>query len=166
MLQFQYINDTHKDIISNFQCADEPSVAEFLREQALSLHQSNCAITRLYFDENQNLIGFFTLYNDHIEISKAKKKKHNWELPQDIRFFPTIKLHYIGVDSRYRGQGYGQELMDEVFDVCQEIATLSGCVFLTLESLNSAIGFYEKNGFELYSRDVYFQNMILKLDEL
>ncbi|WP_412674965.1 GNAT family N-acetyltransferase [Aneurinibacillus aneurinilyticus] len=39
------------------------------------------------------------------------------------------------MDARYRGQGYGQELMDEVFDICQEIARLSGCVFLTLEAL-------------------------------
>jgi ribosomal protein S18 acetylase RimI-like enzyme len=166
MLRFQYLNENHKEIIDDFQCLDEPSVSEFLKEQALTLHQSNCAITRLYFDEYQNLIGFFTLYNDHIEVSKAKKQKHNWELPRDIRFFPAIKLHYLGIDERYRGRGYGQELMYEVFDVCQEIAALSGCVFITVEALNSAVGFYEKNGFDLYSRNVYFQNMILKIDEL
>ncbi|WP_123043000.1 hypothetical protein [Cohnella candidum] len=35
------------------------------KEQALPLYQKKIAITRLYFDENQNLVGFFTFNEQH-----------------------------------------------------------------------------------------------------
>jgi hypothetical protein len=61
MLTFQYIAPQHAEMIQGFQCPDERSVEMFLKEQALNLHQLRSAITRLYFDENQNLVGYFTL---------------------------------------------------------------------------------------------------------
>lgn len=165
MLRFQYLNEKHRDIIQDFQCLDEPSVAEFLKEEALKLHESKCAITRLYFDGSHNIIGFFTLFNDQVEVSKAQRVKHNWELPS-LRFFPAIKIHYLGIDSRYRNRKYGNYLLQEIFDICEEIARQTGCVFITLEALNSAIDFYLHNGFRKLRRDVHFQHMILKIDEL
>ena len=91
-----YIKPEHKELIDGFVCYDEPSVELFLKEHALQLHRYQSARTRLYFDENQNLIGFFTLYNDLVHIYKSQRTKHEWNLPRDIGVFPGIKLHYFG----------------------------------------------------------------------
>lgn len=95
MLTFQYIEPQHADIIQGFECSDEPSVEYFLKEQALNLHQLRSAVTRLYFDENQNLVGYFTLFNDHVHVFPKQKEKHRWNLPANLEFFPAIKLHFL-----------------------------------------------------------------------
>lgn len=140
----------------------------FVREQALKLHQLRSAVTRLYFDENQNLVGYFTLYNDHVHVFANQKSKHNWNLPE-LDLFPAIKLHYLGVDLRERRKGYGEFLLAEVVNLVEHIASNSGCNFITIESLANAVSFYEKYGFKMRSRvpgsgDLY--NMALKLREL
>jgi len=121
MLNFQYIQTQHAEIIQGFNCPDEPSVEIFLKEQALTLHQLRSAVTRLYFDENQNLVGYFTLFNDHIYIYPQQKEKYMWMLPEELDYFPAIKIHYLGVDNRYRGLGYGRYLLAEAVYVinCQ-----------------------------------------------
>jgi hypothetical protein len=62
------------------------------------LHKLKTAITRLYFDENQNLVGFFTLHNDLVRLAKNQKKKlneeHKWHLAK-YNLLPSVKLHYI-----------------------------------------------------------------------
>ena len=77
----------------------------FLKEEALRLHDLQSAITRLYFDENQNLVGYFTLYNDLVSLHKRQIEKYErdfkWNSP-NYRYFPAVKLHYLGVDQRYR----------------------------------------------------------------
>jgi hypothetical protein len=62
LLSFDYISPTYKEAIERFEfnnTPDEKSVEMFLKEKALHLHEMQNAITRLYFDEDQNLVGFF-----------------------------------------------------------------------------------------------------------
>jgi hypothetical protein len=92
MLTFEEISEEHIASIEKFECPDEPQVALFLKEKALKLHVQKSSITRLYFDENQNLVGFFTLHNDLIQIFKAQREKHNWTLSNEFRFFPALKI--------------------------------------------------------------------------
>lgn len=167
MLTFEYIKPEHKSLIETFECPDEPSVELFLKEKASELHQLRSAITRLYFDKHQNLVGYFTLYNDHIHVHKNQKIKHRWNLSQDIDQFPGVKIHYLGVDHRYRDNRYGEFLLLEALLVVHEIAKNSGCNFVTVEALQNAIPFYTKYGFVVRQRTpLGFDHMALKLDEL
>ena len=172
MLTFKSISSEFQEQIDGFNCSDESSVELFLKEQALKLHQLRSAATRLYFDENQNLVGYFTLYNDHVHLFPNQKSKYLWTLPDDLDLFPAVKLHYLGVDIRHRDRQihrYGEYLIGEVVSIVEDIAQVSGCNFVTIEALPSALGFYEKYGFRLRSRqpgkgELY--HMLLKLDEL
>lgn len=172
MLTFEYIRPEHYEIISHFDCSDEISVELFLKEQALKLHMLRSAITRLYFDENQKLVGFFTLYNDHVHLFSNQMKKHGWNLPDGLDLFPAVKLHYLGIDILQRDREkhrYGEYLLAEAVEVIEGIARNSGCNFITIEALNNAVPFYEKYGFKIRSRSPgsgEFFNMVLKLDEL
>ncbi|MEK4008331.1 GNAT family N-acetyltransferase [Paenibacillus sp. FSL H3-0333] len=174
MLNFDFLSDKYSDDIKAFQFNDTPdeiSVGDFLKEKALNLHRCQSAITRLYFDEDQNLVGFFTLHNDQIRISPRQleefEKIYGWKLPiEDHHSYPGIKLHYLGVDKRYRGLGYGKHLLRDVNDIASEIGELSGCNFVSVEALTTSIDFYHKRGFVWLAQNEQFANMIFKLGEI
>ncbi|GAA4881730.1 hypothetical protein GCM10023310_72230 [Paenibacillus vulneris] len=161
------INEEHIELINKFQCDDEDTVKEFLVNEALELHKLNLAVTKLFFNDKdkKNLIGYFTLHNDMMQIGKAKRKKHGYQLPS-YKYYPSIKLHYLGVDSRFREQRYGETLLFTVLDTAINISKTTGCLFLTIESLPKAVSFYEKYEFKRLNINRPFVNMFFKLDEL
>lgn len=166
MLEYRYIDEGDFDLISQFQCDDEPTVREFLVDQAYKLQKQNLASTRLYFNATGDLVGYFTLYNDMMQIGKQKRRKHGLASLPYYKYYPAIKLHYFGVDSRYREQRYGEYLLSAVFNNVKEISERSGCVFLSVESLPSSVTFYEKYEFQILSKNSPFTNMFFKVNEL
>lgn len=167
MLTFEYISPEHQQVIQEFNCADEIRIELFLKEQAIKLQQLRSAVTRLYFDENHNLVGYFTLYNDLIHVWAGQAQRHNWVLPDTHDYFPAVKLHYLAVDQKFRKQKYGEFLLAEAVNAVEEIASSSGCTFITIEALTNAIEFYES--FVVRQRNPgsgEYMNMVLKLDEL
>ena len=88
-----------------FECTDEPSIKYYLIEEALDFHVMNLARTKLFFDRENNLVGFLTLYNDMMQIGRKKRRKHGMSQLPSYKWYPAIKLHYMGVDSRFRNRG-------------------------------------------------------------
>lgn len=143
----KYLKPEHKNVIEKFDCSDEPNVEIFLKEYALEYQQTGSAVTRLYFDYEDNLIGYFTLFNDVVLIDDYYKQIHNWNLPEDIYVFPSVRIHFLGVDKKYRNKGYGRYLLVEAATIAYEISQKSGCNFLIANALPSAKKFYEKHRF-------------------
>lgn len=166
MLQWEYISDKHQELISNFECEDEPSVKDFLVNDALKYHNLNVAKTKLYFDNEDNFVGYFTLYNDMMTIGRKKRRKHGLSELPPYKYYPSIKLHYLGVDSRFRDRRYGEFLLISVFNLAKKMAAESGCIFITVESLKSSVGFYSKYQFHRLSISGIYQNMFFKIAEL
>jgi ribosomal protein S18 acetylase RimI-like enzyme len=166
MLYYEYISSDHTELIQNFFCEDAAIVEEFLKEEALKLHVLQTAITRLYFDEHQNLVGFFTLYNDHVRVIKNHREKYDWALPNGYNFFPAIKIHYLGIDHRFRKLGYGEFLLSEVMAISTKISEMTGCNFITLESLKNSKGFYDKYEFRRVGVNDGLVTMYFKLGEI
>ncbi|PAQ15056.1 GNAT family N-acetyltransferase [Bacillaceae bacterium SAOS 7] len=141
------LTSEHLEKLQEFQCSDEEQVEVFLKEEAYNLMERNLVRTRLFFDKNQNLIGFYSLFNDTIKMSKKKREAMEIRLPDSVKDIPAIRLHYIGVDSRFRKNGYGLYLMASAFYHCNIISKISGCSLITLESTKKARTFYEKFDF-------------------
>jgi GNAT superfamily N-acetyltransferase len=165
-LRDEVLSTDHIEHIQNFQCNEE-GVEEFLKEHALRLQENNMTVTRLFFNASGELVGYFTLFNDAVpRIGKHKIEKEQWALPNS-KFFPAIRLHYIGVDKRYTKQGIGHTMLMTVFAICEDIAQYSGCVFISVEALIDAVGFYENYDFKIIGRhDKAFHNMVFKLEEI
>jgi GNAT superfamily N-acetyltransferase len=142
-----YLAGEHLPKLQEFRCLDEPIVENFLKEEAYNLMQRNLVRTRLFFDNNQNLIGFYSLFNDTIKIHKQTRMKMEIYLPQGVKEIPAIRLHYLGVDERFRGKGFGAYLMASVLYNCAKVAEITGCSLITVESTEKARGFYEKFDF-------------------
>src|SRR5690625_4320041 len=146
-----WLNETHLNKIAEFTCIDQDKnnhVQLFLQDQAVELMDKNLVRTRLFFDQYQNLIGFYSLFNDTIKMHKNKRKQLNVYLPQNVKEIPAIRLHYIGIDDRYKGRGYGHTLMASVIVNCANIAKISGCALITVESTKGVKSFYEKYDFK------------------
>lgn len=94
MLTFEYISDEHHDLIKQFSCNNAEQIETFLKEEVIILQYHNTVRTRLYFDDEDNFVGFFSLYNDLTEtLSKSKMK--NWKLPNmgnGVDKFPALKV--------------------------------------------------------------------------
>ncbi|WP_262677073.1 GNAT family N-acetyltransferase [Paenibacillus sp. J5C2022] len=152
--------------MQSFECNDEPTVKKYLVEEALFNHNINLAKTKLFFDSNGNIIGFSSMYNDMMQIGRKKRRKHKLtELPS-FKYYPAIKLHYMGVDSRHRNNGYGEEILISVLSSAKELSETTGCLFLTVESLKSAVDFYLKYEFQRLSNNGQYMNMFFNLNEL
>ncbi|HDR7367998.1 GNAT family N-acetyltransferase [Bacillus toyonensis] len=103
---------------------------------------------------------YFSVFNDHVCVSKDKIKKENLVASNNERHFPAIRLHYFGVDSRFRGKGYGEYILMSVFEHCYKLSLISGSSLITVQALNSSIGFYEKYGFiTWHSPSLVYRNM-------
>lgn len=164
-----FISEDYLEYINDFRCSDEPSVEEFLKEYALKFHENNLAKTRLYFNEEKQLIGYFTLFTDQVTVVKSKRNQNQWNLTSvhGKQMYPAIRLHYLGVDEKYRKKGYGKALLYFSLDICKQISEEIGCVFLSIEALDSSIAFYEKFEFKVLTRqNEFLTNMIFKLDEI
>jgi len=148
---------------------EESLVKEFLCSDAQEAHDSHEVRTRLYFDENQNMVGFFSLYNDLVHLTEEAQlllvNRFSWKFPNqgNITHFPAIKLHYLGVDKRWRGRGIGDHLIQEVIDIAYEAREHSGCKFISVEALPNSVEFYLKEGFKYVSLKEGLHTMILNL---
>ncbi|TBL80643.1 GNAT family N-acetyltransferase [Paenibacillus thalictri] len=166
-LHFGKISREYLTLIKDFDCGKEV-VNNFLKIEALKLHELRKVITHLAFDENQNLVGYFSLFNESVTIVKSKREQQNWD---DIRseksIFPAIRLHFLGVNKDYQGRGYGEQLLFEAIAIVKSISTDSGCNFITLETQSDTIQFYIDRMFvrlKQSDHDHSYNDMCLRFD--
>lgn len=145
-----YLNDSHQNKIDGFRCIDKAEctrVQDFLQNEALDYMKTNIARTRLFFDGDNNLVGFYSLFNDTIKMNRQKRESMDVRLPHGVSDIPAIRLHFLGIDNEYQSKGFGGFVMGSALDSCIKIARSSGCSLIVVESTESARGFYEKLGF-------------------
>ncbi|GAA0440995.1 hypothetical protein GCM10008983_17600 [Lentibacillus halophilus] len=151
-----------------FYCSDQPNVETFLREDALRLEESNACRTHLYFYDN-DLIGFYSLFTDYVNLVSSKRDKEGWKdvaTAMDSQAFPAIRLHYFGIDEKYRSQRLGELLLMLALDTCVYISNYIGASFVVLEAFEDSIGFFQKYNFRKVKRNNEFQIMAIKIDDI
>lgn len=151
-----------------FDCSDQPEVEKFLKRDALRLEQCHACRTHLYYYGDQ-LLGYYTLFTDYVNLVKSKRKSEGWEdvaTAMESQYFPAIRLHYFGIDQKFRGKGYGELLILFVQAMCIDLSNYVGFNFIVLEALPQSIGFFDKYGFSKVKKDNELQIMALKLDDI
>src|SRR5699024_9262582 len=101
-----------------------------------------------------------------LKIHKNKREEINIHLPHGVKEIPAVRLHYIGVDDRYKGQGYGDILMSSVLVNCIKIAQISGCPLITVESTESAREFYDRYDFNYVRPERNYRLMVMNTKKL
>lgn len=148
LTQIQLSPDTE---IKPFKC-HEDDLNGFLFDDAKHFHEELMAVTYLLEDPEKNMtVAYFSLLADKISFNPEDKNvwnrlNRNIPNPKRRRNYPALKIGRLAVNESYTGEGVGTFVLDSIKYAFTTVKRL-GCRFLTVDALNSAIPFYEKNGF-------------------
>ena len=119
---------------------------DFLKEDALENQKELVNKTFLCCRFNQ-LVGYITFTTDIIEKEEVQKEGR---IRVPYKEYPAIKIARLAVDKKYERKGVGGFLLLAAVGKALKISDDVGCRFITVDSKQDSIGFYEKRGgFEL-----------------
>ncbi len=136
---------TERCDVSRFESRTEDLNA-FLKEDALENQKERLNKTFLCYYSNQ-LVGYITFTTDIIEKEEVQKEGR---IRVKYGEYPAIKIARLAVDKEYERKGGGGFLLLAAVGKALKISNEVGCRFITVDSKQDSIGFYEKRGgFEL-----------------
>lgn len=141
--------------IRPFKCAED-DLNGFLFDDAKHFQMELMAVTYLLEDVDRNItVAYFSLLADKISFSPDEKSvwnrlNRNIPNPKRRRSYPAVKIGRLAVNECFTGEGVGTFLLDSIKYAFTTVKRL-GCRFLTVDALDSATVFYEKNGFQFFT---------------
>ena len=119
--------------------------------------------TFLCYHFNQ-LVGYITFTTDIIEKKEVQKEGR---IRVEYGEYPAIKIARLAVDKKCESKGAGRFLLLVAIGKALEISDEVGCRFITVDSKQDSIGFYEKRGnFELAKKQKNTRYPTMYLDIL
>lgn len=153
--KFSQIQLSSETQIKPFKCADD-DLNGFLLDDAKYFQEELMAVTYLIEDNQKNVtVAYFSLLADKISFNPDEKSvwnklNRNIPNPKRRRNYPALKIGRLAVNEVYAGTGVGTFVLDSIKYAFTSVKRL-GCRFLTVDALNSATKFYEKNGFQFFT---------------
>ena len=141
--------------ISDFDCGNI-DLNEFLQKEAILYSKRRLSVTYLVEIDN-NIAAFFSLSNDKIAIpdsdkSTWRKIKSLFPHSKHRSDYPAVKIGRLGIALQYQKKHLGSDLLCFIKEMFIE-NNRTGCAFVTVDALNEAIPFYQKNGFLFLNKD-------------
>ena len=124
-----------------FDCG-EPDVDVYICDGSAAQDQAD-GITQTYIVmDGEELVGFVSIICDSIRLNKEER-------PTRRQGAPALKVGYMGVQKKHRGNKVGDWILDQVVGIARSIGKLAGIRFITLDSLPrpGLVKFYEDYGF-------------------
>lgn len=138
-----------------FDCHDK-DLNEFLLNDSKDYLKKLLAVTYL-LETSDETVAYFSLAND--KISLLESNKSTWRKVKKIfphgkhrSDYPAVKIGRLAVNANYQGSDIGSGLIDFIKEMYLA-KNRSGCAFVTVDALKTAIPFYLKNDFEFLDKD-------------
>jgi len=141
------------DVTTRFSLGSEEAnpLKIFLKKEAKSYHQQSVGYTYVLV-ENKNrpvVWAYVTLNCSQIELAGADRPE-DCEGNYCYSDFPAVKIARLAVHKDIRNFGYGSTLIDIAVATAKDsIQPHVGCRFVVVDAKQSAINFYQNNGFKL-----------------
>lgn len=137
-------------LFRNFVTQEPEYIEEFINSNLQTYESNHLVHTKVLIDEESNeLIGFFCLTMTTVNLSRRYKKNHGMYTTRDFSEYPAVEILYFAIAEKYQNNGIGMSLMIRALTNINEIVhQYVGASVVTLLSLDSAVGFYKKAGFE------------------
>lgn len=155
------------DLIHDFKCESQDGfINDFLSTLASEQHNKNIVKTHVLMNEDSSrIIGYFSLFLDHITVGKGHREQQNWDFAQ--KHFPSVRIHALGVDGVFQKKGYGEFLLATAMDYCIDIAKTAGCTFINLESTEDSVTFYERFKFvKAGKKGIKLTIMLIRIEDI
>jgi len=133
-IEDHYNDESDRLRLQSFYCTN-PSIDNFLKQEAYHCSIEFKGNTSLMLTEGKNLIGYFTLVSSNIEFPNVS--------------FSCLEVAKLAVDEDYQEIGIGSYLLDQI----SFIARQTNHRYITLDALNSQIEWYTKRGFISLKKD-------------
>ena len=134
-------NEKYLREVEDFYCGPEQDTLEiYLKGKVFDDIKENKQITYLIKDEDNHIIGYYSLKANAINYVYENKKEVN----------PFIELSEFAINFNYQRKGYGTAVMlNYIFKKIETISSIIGCQGIMLFALDeNAQAFYNKLGFE------------------
>lgn len=129
----------------NFDCG-HADLNDFIRTDCPVHIAQRLSFTRIAIYENE-IVGYISLLADSIALHITVRQ---WFVQKNITVqqVPALKIGRLGIQSAFKGRNLGTALMKYAVGVAYRINEIGvGCRFLTVDSDQDAVKFYEKMGF-------------------
>ncbi len=131
----------------NFYC-EESSLTDYIKNQVSQDIRKRLAACFVAIDDNQNVIGYYTLTSESIGREYIPEK-YIKQVPKNYNA-PVILLGRLARDIRAKGTGLGEYLLlDALFRSYTLSSQNIGAMAVVVDPINElAVNFYKKYGFE------------------
>ena len=143
-----HLLDTKIHNRNNFSCEEE-TLSNYLKQQASQDIKKSLAACFVVVDENNNIIGYYTLSNDSLDREEIPAE-HQKKVPQNYHV-PVTLLGRLARDISVKGTSIGEHLLLDALHRCYNISIQGiGSMAVVVDPINeNAIKFYQKYGFIL-----------------
>ena len=161
----EYISEDriNENVISTFKSLEKNDIENFLYNKAIAFEKNSISTTHLIFTDNDVLLGYFSLANKSLILSKERLEKlSNTKKKRLMQSGQILENGHLVVNSYLIGQlgkNYnlpqerqikGKDLLALSFELLLEIKKLITAKYVWLECQNTEklINFYTSFGFE------------------
>lgn len=161
----EYISEDriNENVISTFKSLEKNDIENFLYNKAIAFEKNSISTTHLIFTDNDVLLGYFSLANKSLILSKERleklsntKKKRLMQSGQILENGHLVVNSYLigqlgkNYNLPQEGQIKGKDLLALSFELLLEIKKLITAKYVWLECQNTEklINFYNRFGFE------------------
>ena len=141
---------TQEHTFKPFDCGED-DLNDVLLQDAKQYAKGLLAVTYVIEDDDMT-VAFFSLSNDRISLAESDKAtwrriRNSFPHRKHRSDYPAVKIGRLGVNAGAQHQHIGPDIIDFVK---QTFITKNrtGCCFVTVDALRSAVPFYESNGFK------------------
>ena len=138
-----------------FDCGNQ-DLNDFLLVDSKNYQKKLLSVTYILQTE-KDIAAFFSVSNDKISIpdsDKATWRKIKKAFPHSKHRsdYPAVKIGRLAVSSKYQHLKLGSNILDFIKELFIS-NNRTGCLFITVDALRSAIPFYQKNGFNFLDKN-------------
>ncbi len=142
--------------LSSFNCGNE-DLNNFLFNDAKAYLKRLLSVTYL-LKKGDDTVAFFSLSNDRISVpdsdrSTWRKVKSLFPHSKHRSDYPSVKIGRLAVDLKYQHCSVGTVMLNFIENMFVT-NNRTGCAFVTVDALPSALPFYLKNGFVLLNKSL------------
>lgn len=132
-----------KSKLKQFDCGTEV-LNEFISRYALKNDILGIGKTFLAFNENENLVGYFTLATAQL-LFEDIPDEYRAKLPRYP--IPAIRIAQLAVGKELQRKGIGKWLLKQAFIKVIQVSEITGLYFITVDAKENSKSFYEHYGF-------------------
>lgn len=139
--------------LSSFLCSNNKHVESFLHKKAINSEKRNFNRTSLIIDEDENILGYFTLmvksFNFDNNISKTTRK--SLANNKNASHFNSILIAHLGRPDSFKDELSGSTIVNTILEKCELVYDLTALQTISVEydPNPKLIQFYRNNQFKL-----------------